>query len=958
MSFGGGGGGDGGGGEDGVSRSNNNNNNPAGNGSSAPRNSRFLRAPTRTWRGFGAPVEEENEGLEDATPQRTDSDENVYDSALELADVHTTKMGIAAKPADGKMPTQEAAPEEPLYNPRWYVTWPDEGPSICDYLLYPPRTVVAWFRLLGDNYGWNYMSFIIIFMLGNFIPTILDYVYRSINAPSILVQSLENVQALPQLLSPLLGLMVNLCPIAGWHFNPYIIISTVVGVIGYLVIGLVPASAYLGFERGNIFREICFPPYDYYDALAPGPEMSPLDLVDEPPIDDGVPTRRRFLQQGLNDAAAAAASSLAPSPESDETMMPALECELLPQSVLGTIIISICATFVVFSAKVPDNIIQGISAAKIKRIPAFGPDLATFNVQFFLFISLVQYSFSGALIDNLPARYGYIIGAFMISLILFNVWRNSLGERRLEKGKRGFRWDKLEKHRKTIVFALLLGLLGIAQALTSLFLVLFVNADVRTLSLVQFLVSTSFLGIVITLMVFMLPTRVALANIWIMINAACAPTAGQATFYFLADDPEAYPDGPHFSPYILATALPIVSLVFSFLGSFLYVKFMPNWKYRFVITLNIILMSLLNLLDVIFFRRWNKRVGIPDIVFLLGAQALPSAFVIMTNMPLSILMNQLTPHNIEATAMAIMTCCQTFGQNMGKNMGTLVNAYLDVNPSGQRGDAEQFENLWVNPVLNIALSFVVSWPLVYFMIPDARQTDNLAGSWIGEGETEEESRARYMTTEEDEIDHPSSAMAVGSPRDAYLLKEVAADPLKGLYNTMRRTSLDDSVYRPRPGSEAAAKPHASLRRTSLDMMFSPRRFPDDHGSDRASVTGVSPGWMRQRSQDSQASQRSTASMMIARRNRRDATIASLRAAAASMGQTTGLGRGGGAGLIQSTAPAIGQTYGGRGAAYNDASMRLVAANAAIAAELDMAATEAEDDARKGEESSDDEGREP
>jgi len=99
-------------------------------------------------------------------------------------------------------------------------------------------------------------------------------------------------------------------------------------------------------------------------------------------------------------------------------------------------------------------------------------------------------------------------------------------------------------------------------------------------------------------------------------------------------------------------------------------------------------------------------------------------------------------------------------------------------------------------------------------------------------------------------------------------------------------------------------------------------------------------------------------MMIARRNRRDATIASLRAAAASMGQTTGLGRGGGAGLIQSTAPAIGQTYGGRGAAYNDASMRLVAANAAIAAELDMAATEAEDDARKGEESSDDEGREP
>ena len=112
------GGGDGDGNGGGSARNNNNNNNnPAGNGSSsAPRG--FLRAPTRTWRGFGAPVEEESEGLEDATPQRIDSDENVYDSALELADVHTTKMGIAAKPADGKMPTQEAAPEEPPYNPR------------------------------------------------------------------------------------------------------------------------------------------------------------------------------------------------------------------------------------------------------------------------------------------------------------------------------------------------------------------------------------------------------------------------------------------------------------------------------------------------------------------------------------------------------------------------------------------------------------------------------------------------------------------------------------------------------------------------------------------------------------------------------------------------------------------------------------------------------------------------
>ena len=65
-----------------------------------------------------------------------------------------------------------------------------------------------------------------------------------------------------------------------------------------------------------------------------------------------------------------------------------------------------------------------------------------------------------------------------------------------------------------------------------------------------------------------------------------------------------------------------------------------------------------------------------------------------------------------------------------------------------------------------------------------------------------------------------------------------------------------------------------------------------------------------------------------------------------MGQTAGLGRGGGANLIQSTAPSLGPGYGGTtGGAYNDASMRLVAANAARAAELDFEATQEEDLAR-------------
>lgn len=889
---------------------------------------RDLRDDAHSWRGLGG-LDGASGDAEEGPGERAaagDAEDDLYEQALGLAGSRATKYAFLAKPqqdgADGlagiKEQQQQQATDSmhlPLppqqgpgpveMDPRWMVQWP-ERPGCCDYALYFPRSLIAWFRLLGDNYGWNYMSFIMVFVMGNFIPTVLDYVYRSFNAPSILVQSMENVSSLPLLLSPLLGLMVNLCPIMGWHFNPYIIMSTLVGVVGYIVIGAVPAEAYLGFEKGNTHREVCFPIEE--DAPGPAPDAESVEEA-------GLLRLRALLQEAANVA-----------------------CEMLPQSVLGTVIVGICATFVVFSAKVPDNIIQGVSAAKIKRIPAFGPDLATFNVQFFLLISLLQFSFAGALIENLEARYGYLIGAVMISLILFNVWRNSIGEKRLPPELRGFRWDKVRKHRKTIVFAFMLGLLGVMQALASLLLVLLAHSDTRTLTLVQFLVSIAFLGFVIGLMFYMLPKRITLANVWIMINAACAPTAGQATFYFFSDSPEAYPDGPHFSAYILATALPLVSLGFSFLGTFLYVKFMPNWKYRFVITLNIAIMSTLNFFDVVFFLRWNKRIGIPDLVFLLGAQALPSAFVIMTNMPLSILMNQLTPHKIEATAMAIMTCCQTFGQNAGKNMGSLVNAYLGVNPSGQPGDAEQFKYLWVNPVLNIALSVVVAWPLVFFMIPDARQTDNLSGAWKSEEDDAASlsSKGAMGGVDDDEIVHPDRAAAVGK----------ASDPVSGLHASLRRMSYEVAPI------SGTAPSHASMRRTSLDWGGSAKVYPKSAGAwadlaapSSASVTGVPANWagMPQGSNDSATS---SASMVRARRNRRDATFASLRAAAASMGQTAGLGRGGGANLIQSTAPSLGPGYGGTtGGAYNDASMRLVAANAARAAELDFEATQEEDLAR-------------
>ena len=136
---------------------------------------------------------------------------------------------------------------------------------------------------------------------------------------------------------------------------------------------------------------------------------------------------------------------------------------------------------------------------------------------------------------------------------------------------------------------------------------------------------------------------------------------------------------------------------------------------------------LVNLLDLIWVRRANLDLGIPDTYFFFGEELLGPVVSRLNTMPLFILAAKLCPPKMEGTLFALNMGLSNFGVILGTYMGNGLLLAL----GGVKGP--EFENLDVLVIIR-SLARLLPIALIPFLIPDGAPSDEAKTAKLeGEG---------------------------------------------------------------------------------------------------------------------------------------------------------------------------------------------------------------------------------
>lgn len=337
---------------------------------------------------------------------------------------------------------------------------------------------------------------------------------------------------------------------------------------------------------------------------------------------------------------------------------------------------------------------------------------------------------------HLPLEWFYmapILPLTLISLLLFRDW---LGERPRQPADKdvltnilgSFAWYrgdiplfgidtiKIRKNWRIFLLALLIGSISLLTSALGLL-------ELSTSYL--FGASLASASVMVCAFFLLLDRRVAKLLTFVVIQNVCSVSLRAATFFFYTDPIEAYPQGPHFSREFYVSVMGAVGILLALIGVVTYDVFMIRWSYRKVFLVTGVFYIVTLLPNILLYRRLNVSLGIPDTVFVLGADVLQTIVGVWNTMPYGILMLSLCQHGMEASTYAILAGTSNLCSAFSAYQGAFLLDKLHIKPSGNiSGEGEQFDNLWIASTINILLQVV---PLFFipFLVPDALQTDDL-----------------------------------------------------------------------------------------------------------------------------------------------------------------------------------------------------------------------------------------
>jgi folate/biopterin transporter len=496
------------------------------------------------------------------------------------------------------------------------------------------RGLVQYFQNLQYHFGCRLLVllFVVQHLLKGFSYSLVGqatpYLYRSFGVPAPQMQIFSGISQLPWAMKPIIGLVSDVFPIAGYNKAPYMLMASVVGVFAFLYLGLLPHGA------------------------------------------------------------------------------------------ISVQMVVLCMFLISLQTSTCDLISEAKYAQKMQAAPQHGPALLSYVWFGSQVGGLVAIFISGWLVHSGGPQVPFVLAAVPAIAVLFPVAYGYLEERVVTPNELTQVRQKFAAQPEACFLCLLI-FVGSA--------VLMVVGLVWHDPLVNCVAALSVAMVMLVSFSVTLSPVVAKFNAFSLIQSALAVPYGGASFYFYTDTKDMYPEGPHFSEFFFNSVMGTVGALFSLVGVYLYQRYMGTWKYRELLIVTNLILSAFAALDILMFARVNIKFGIPDRALVLGLSVVESIVGSWQWMPQVVILSYLCPRGMEATMYALLAGCHNLGNTIASSLGALLLQRLGCQPSGQVGESDQFQMLWVAATVSTVLPMIAILVL-YRLIPDARQNEQIVDS--------------------------------------------------------------------------------------------------------------------------------------------------------------------------------------------------------------------------------------
>lgn len=392
-----------------------------------------------------------------------------------------------------------------------------------------------------------------------------------------------------------------------------------------------------------------------------------------------------------------------------------LSIGIVPTALLPVQVVVVCLFMIQLQISTNDILTQAKYAEKIREFPRFGPSILSF-VWFGGDVgSLVAAVLSGAVISAFGAKSVFVICSVPAFACIIPVMLNFLGENVKSDDEVVKRRDRFFAQPETLFLCMVI-YAGAVAIMACGILIQDVTVNFTVTAIV-------FLGMLTMFSLFLSPSIAKFAA-FALIQASLQAEVGAASFYFLTDTVEQYPEGPHFSPFFVNSVLGSAGAILSMVGVLTYAKFFSRYSYRNLILCANFASMVLEGLDSFFYSHLNRALGIPDHVFVLGNSVCKTVVEQWRFMPLVVILSYLCPKDMEATMYALLAACHNMGQTIALSSGAMLLHVLDVTPNGTAGESEKFKNLWLASLISSLLPLVPLLLTIKF-VPDVSQGDRV-----------------------------------------------------------------------------------------------------------------------------------------------------------------------------------------------------------------------------------------
>lgn len=411
-----------------------------------------------------------------------------------------------------------------------------------------------------------------------------------------------------------------------------------------------------------------------------------------------------------------------------------------------------CLLFSLFlMCSTTDLLSEAKYAEKLQEHPSHGPSLMSFVWGGIFIMTLISTSLVGVMLNlgddanstalppdgnlsllvpipeepHYSKPYPYLFAFLPILLTLIPLIRNWIGETRYTgdsslplpwyKNIISFNSVKLFRQWKLFLLATIMGFNCVVLATLTL---------LKINSTIFLIIGVTCGAIQLTGFAFLTPPVIAKAQAFFFLNHVCTLSIESGSFYFYTDDATQFPEGPHFSKVFYTTAIGTTSALCNVFGIVVYNLWMKHWTYRRIFIGCNILYMLVNLISIIVFRRWNRVLGIPDEVFVLGTEAIQHVVRAWVWIPGVVMISQICPKDVEATMYALLAGGSNLGYNLAEHFGAVELDLLGIRPNGTANESSQFDNLWIASLIASVFP-LITVVMVPYLIPDVRQTDRI-----------------------------------------------------------------------------------------------------------------------------------------------------------------------------------------------------------------------------------------